>query len=269
MSEAGERRLTAGQFAALMGINKRTLLYYDNIGLFSPAAKGENGYRYYTLRQLPALEMLLTLRELDMSIEDIRAYMENRSEAGLHALLAEKLREVESRMGRLREIRALLKEKQALLERRGELQLNKVERVELPAEYLAVTRPILGVGEEQELGIVLEHTQKYHEHRLFNHAFGSMIQVKDLYQGKFTEYCCYFTRGTGRRRGLFQRPGGQYLRLYWKGAWESLPGAYALLLRYAGERGLRLKGFAYQVGVNELAIMGMEDYITQIEVQCQ
>ncbi|MEG2989678.1 MAG: MerR family DNA-binding transcriptional regulator, partial [Oscillospiraceae bacterium] len=55
-----EMRFTTGQFAKLHHINKRTLHYYDAIGLFSPACIGENGYRYYTYLQSTALEMLLT-----------------------------------------------------------------------------------------------------------------------------------------------------------------------------------------------------------------
>ena len=42
-------RLTTAQFAKLHNVNKRTLHYYDDIGLFSPCHKGENGYRYSTI----------------------------------------------------------------------------------------------------------------------------------------------------------------------------------------------------------------------------
>ena len=43
------RLLTIGQFAALHGINKKTLMWYDEIGLFHPASVSpENGYRYYS-----------------------------------------------------------------------------------------------------------------------------------------------------------------------------------------------------------------------------
>ena len=39
-----EKLLTIGQFAALHGINKKTLMWYDGTGLFKPAAKNaENG----------------------------------------------------------------------------------------------------------------------------------------------------------------------------------------------------------------------------------
>ena len=46
--EEKSKLLTIGQFAALHGINKKTLMWYDEIGLFSPAVvNSENGYRYY------------------------------------------------------------------------------------------------------------------------------------------------------------------------------------------------------------------------------
>ena len=36
--EEKSKLLTIGQFAALHGINKKTLMWYDEIGLFKPAA---------------------------------------------------------------------------------------------------------------------------------------------------------------------------------------------------------------------------------------
>ena len=68
---------TAGQFARLHQLNKRTLHYYDDIGLFSPAYKGENGYRYYTYQQSAQLENILAMRQLNMSIEEIAAYLKH------------------------------------------------------------------------------------------------------------------------------------------------------------------------------------------------
>ena len=40
--------LTAGELSDMLGISKQTVLYYDRIGLFSPAGRDEKGYRYYT-----------------------------------------------------------------------------------------------------------------------------------------------------------------------------------------------------------------------------
>lgn len=46
-----ETTFTIGQFAAIHGIHKKTLMWYDQVGLLSPAFVGENGYRYYSYRQ--------------------------------------------------------------------------------------------------------------------------------------------------------------------------------------------------------------------------
>lgn len=68
--------LTAGELAKIHGLNKRTLHYYDEADIFSPVCKGENGYRYYTFEQSMELEHILALRELNMSVEEIKQYMQ-------------------------------------------------------------------------------------------------------------------------------------------------------------------------------------------------
>lgn len=70
-------KMTTAQFAKLHKVNKRTLHYYDNIGLFSPSEKGENGYRYYDVSQSIAFEYICMLKELNMSIEEITDYCKN------------------------------------------------------------------------------------------------------------------------------------------------------------------------------------------------
>lgn len=65
-------KLTTAQFAKLHGVNKRTLHYYDTIGLFSPGTKGENGYRYYDSSQSLEFEYIRMFKDLNMSIEEIK-----------------------------------------------------------------------------------------------------------------------------------------------------------------------------------------------------
>lgn len=59
---------TIGQFAAMHGINKKTLMWYDEIGLLKPAFVRANGYRCYTYKQSGMLETILMLRALHMPI---------------------------------------------------------------------------------------------------------------------------------------------------------------------------------------------------------
>ena len=104
-----DKLLTIGQFAAMHGINKKTLMWYDEIGLFKPAAiNPENGYRCYNYHQSPILETILLLRELDVSISEIQDFMKNRSAENLKCLLDEKIAQLDLQLMHLQAVRKTL-----------------------------------------------------------------------------------------------------------------------------------------------------------------
>ena len=56
MNTRKDKLLTIGQFAAMHGINKKTLMWYDEIGLFKPVViNPENGYRCYNYHKALSL----------------------------------------------------------------------------------------------------------------------------------------------------------------------------------------------------------------------
>ena len=60
------------EFALLTGVSVRTLHYYDEIGLLSPACVDEHtGYRYYDENSLLRMQEILFYRELDFSLKSI------------------------------------------------------------------------------------------------------------------------------------------------------------------------------------------------------
>ena len=265
MLTMGERLFTAGQFAKLHGINKRTLMYYDDIGLLPAARRGENGYRYYCYAQSTTLEVLLSLRELDVSIAEIQQYMARRSPQALESLLEEKIQEAEEKIRRLQNVRSLLSRKRELLLRAQRVAIGEVAVVERPRTVLCLSRPIRGVSEREEMKILLEHIDGWHNHCLYNHTMGSMIAVPALLSGNLSEYDYYFTELDDELPGASYRPAGRYLCCYHRGEWESLPQAYSAMLAYAARHGLGLSGYAYETGVlDEMAIRSMAEYITEI-----
>ncbi len=60
------------EFAEFTGVSVRTLHYYDEIGLLSPAYVDEHtGYRYYDKNSLLRMQGILFYRELDFSLKSI------------------------------------------------------------------------------------------------------------------------------------------------------------------------------------------------------
>jgi DNA-binding transcriptional MerR regulator len=66
---------TIKEIADLAGVTTRTLRYYDEIGLLSPADVGGNGYRYYDQDSLLRLQQILFFRELDVPLDEIQLIM--------------------------------------------------------------------------------------------------------------------------------------------------------------------------------------------------
>ena len=60
-------------FAEFTGVSVRTLHYYDEIGLLTPAnVDRHTGYRYYDETSLLRMQEILFYRELDFSLKSIR-----------------------------------------------------------------------------------------------------------------------------------------------------------------------------------------------------
>lgn len=66
-----KRFYTAGQFAKKAGTTIRTIRFYDIKGLLKPSSINKTGYRFYTDEDFAKLQVILTLKYLGFSLEDI------------------------------------------------------------------------------------------------------------------------------------------------------------------------------------------------------
>ena len=67
-----------GEFSRIAQVSKRLLRYYDEIGLFQPIkVDSASGHRYYSASQLPALNRILALKELGLSLDQIRRFIKD------------------------------------------------------------------------------------------------------------------------------------------------------------------------------------------------
>ncbi|WP_040198329.1 MerR family transcriptional regulator [Candidatus Soleaferrea massiliensis] len=69
--------MTVKQVSLLTGVSIRTLQFYDEIGLFKPTKITDAGYRLYDENALETLQQILFFKELDFTLKEIKAIMEN------------------------------------------------------------------------------------------------------------------------------------------------------------------------------------------------
>jgi MerR family transcriptional regulator, thiopeptide resistance regulator len=77
---------TVGEVAELAGVSVRALHHYDELGLLSPSARSDAGYRLYSRADLERLQEILVWRALGFSLGDIRALLDQDSYDRLSAL---------------------------------------------------------------------------------------------------------------------------------------------------------------------------------------
>lgn len=64
-----------GEFAKLCGVDAQTLRYYDKIGVLCADHIDESsGYRYYKKEKLERLQLILDLKELNFSLDEIKRF---------------------------------------------------------------------------------------------------------------------------------------------------------------------------------------------------
>jgi MerR family transcriptional regulator, repressor of the yfmOP operon len=74
---------TIEQVAAQTGLTKRTLRYYEEMGLLSPTGRTEGNYRRYSGEDIQRLERIKKLRDLlGFSLADIRELLDAEDERG-------------------------------------------------------------------------------------------------------------------------------------------------------------------------------------------
>lgn len=128
--------LTTGEFAKIAGIQRKHLIYYDTIGLFSPEKVSENGYRYYYYRQLYTLNTILTLKEIGMPLEEIRGIIYQRDPEILRPVFTQQQEKVQQQLAKLQQIHDMMQlhlENLAIIDT---VSLDTYQVETLPRQYL-------------------------------------------------------------------------------------------------------------------------------------
>lgn len=88
--------LSIGTFARLGGVTVRTLRYYEATDLLLPAAVDSvTGYRTYEARQLPRLHRIVALKDLGLSLQQLRPLLDDIGAEQLRGMLLMKRAELE------------------------------------------------------------------------------------------------------------------------------------------------------------------------------
>ena len=139
-----------GDFARLRQVSVVTLRYYDELDLLKPVRIDTfNGYRFYSVEQLPRLNRILALKDLGFSLEQIKLMLvDGLSVEQLRSMLMVQRNQVEQRLSeeqtRLARIEARLRQ----IEMENKMPTYDVLLKTVPAMLVAARRVTIPTNDE-------------------------------------------------------------------------------------------------------------------------
>ncbi len=182
--------LTTAQFAKMHNVNKRTLHYYDNIGLFSPCTKGENGYRYYEISQSIDFEYIRMLKDLNMSIEEIKLYLRKPSPDKFIEIAETKEKEIENQIKKLKHIKKILQIKKEQVNFCNNLQEQEIKVINCKKEKVSII-PYSFV--ENDISKLFDYVKNIWNLEQIQMGVGGMLSLKKVMNKEFELYYKLYT----------------------------------------------------------------------------
>ena len=110
-----------GELAERLGVNTKTIRYYESIGLVPEPERTASGYRVYTEDDVERLVFIKSAQRLGLALDEVREILALRERGGapcnyVQGLISQEVAQIDRRLVELRGLRAEL----VALERRAQ-----------------------------------------------------------------------------------------------------------------------------------------------------
>lgn len=262
--------MTTGEFASAMGVSKDTLFHYDEIGLFCPEKVGDNGYRFYSIYQMETFDTIRMLRDLGMSLKEIRQLLENRSLEHVVAIFKEREMQIDQEIEKLKSMKRWISRRQQKIEDVAHTDFSRVEIREFPERYYLYG--YVADGSEKaiyrktsELISEFKHSGMRSDYDVAYIQYEENVQSQNFLEYDNTILLLDEPPTTGQPQIL---PGGKYLVAYHVGHWLYIGQAYERLLQYKKAHHLKTEDFYIErYVVDNFIAKDEENYVNEIAVR--
>lgn len=257
--------LSIGEFAKLSGIQRKNLIYYDTIKLFSPEIKLDNGYRYYNYRQLYSVSMILALKEIGMPLKDIQTKMGNRTPKVMIELFNEQKAKVDDEINKLNQIKAMMEMHIKFMEESQQIKLNMIEIVDCEKEPIFIG-PETTFDKNARMSKEISRFFKYgKEHGIhYSYPRGMFISKNSVTHGLWADLTHFYYH---MPKSKFYKPAGKYAVYYNKGDYTTYELSIAKVLRYMEKHHLKYGDVYIDFILNEVSEDSPDSFLTKIAIQ--
>lgn len=235
-----------GDFSKISRIPVKTLRYYDEIGLLHPVEVDRfSGYRYYAADQLPRLNRILALKDLGLSLEQIRTLLDRDLDAGeLRGMLLRRQAEIDQRVRQERERLARVAARLNIIETEGNMPEYEIIIKELPPLRVASVRGTIPTYPEQgRLWGELERELRQQRFQTSEPCFTIYHDPEYREHNIDCEVCELVGNAPIQDSGqmkVYELPAVTAATIVHHGSFDTLTNAYTAILKWIPENGYRI-----------------------------
>lgn len=258
------------ELAQLFGLCPDTLRYYEEKGLLHPV-RGENRYRMYGIQDVVTLNIIRSLRDVDLPTEEIRGYLERRTVGETLTLLSQEEAALGERIRALEAARLEVRRRRARLEQYAQAETEKVVFLREPERPCVFLREDIIL--EGEIDFLLKKLESRHQEYIKvigDQCMGAALDGESLNRGVYNHYSRVFFLTQPGLPCDGSLPGGEYARLYYRGSYARLEEHWHTLraaVETAGRKTLGPPLELYRVDAHDTN--REEEYVTELQVQIQ
>ena len=259
--------ITIKDMARLKNMTAETLRYYDRIGLFKPEyVDPETKYRYYSLSQYERLGTIKELRQLDMSLQEIKDYFEDRNIEKSKEILTKQYQKLCTELDEMTVLKKALSKKLNYMNNMNQfIPDNEIkERYYEKRTCLSLGKKIGDVMEYAYIESMLENEFIEKAPILASNRVGSIISKEDFIKNH-TQFdfipmilCeCDDVKNTDHMMSI---PEGLYVSLLHHGRFGSFEADYYKLVKYyLDENGYEICGDIVHIYQIDITITGRNE----------
>jgi DNA-binding transcriptional MerR regulator/predicted transcriptional regulator YdeE len=237
--------VSIGDFARMTFVSVKALRHYHEVGLLPPAEiDPDTGYRRYEVNQVPTAQVIRRLRELGMSLDDVRAVIEAPDVRSRNAAIGAHLRRME---GDLEQTRATVKSLRLLLDEKSPPAIAVDYRAIGPTEAIAIRDEVAAADMFDWLGAALTDLRaalgEAGAHRM---GADAALYSSELLEDEFGEIVAVLpVESAAELAGRVERlrlPRVEYAIAVHSGPVENIDRTYAALGAVVAERAIGVQG---------------------------
>lgn len=263
--------LKISEFARMSGIKRKSLIFYDEIGLLSPEYRQDNGYRYYTHHQVETVSVITSLREIGMPLNEIKGYLDQRTPEALIELFTEQRENLEQKIATLRRLQSMIDTRLTVTRRGLEIDPTAIVLTRYPKELLFATEDVTGLGEDAIDDVLYDFYDFLDlNHVIYGYPFCTLVSHRNLVEKNWNSPSRFFFKFPPGENNLptIVKPAGLYVTAYGEVKYSSSESIYIRMTDYIEREGLTIIGDAYEEFLlDEIAVMAPRSYLLQISIQ--